>query len=199
MANLSEMRLVLASGSPRRRDLLSSLGFAFDVVATDVEETRLPDEAPATYVERLAREKALAAAAPSTVVLGADTAVVHRGRLMGKPAHPAEAIAMLERLSGEAHTVVTGVAVVRWTEGPSVISAIDRTVVRFLDLTKEEIAAYVATGEPMDKAGAYALQGRGGAFVESVDGSPSNVVGLPVHLAVRLLRVAGFDPFLQLD
>lgn len=167
------------------------LGLDFEVVVSDVDESRHPDEAPSVYAERLARAKAKAVASPESVVIAADTIVVHRGVVMGKPGHPAEAVAMLERLSGERHTVVSGVAVARWEEGPVVVSETERTVVSFLDLTAEEIAAYVASGEPMDKAGAYGLQGAGGAFVERVEGSPSNVVGLPLTLATRLLRLSG--------
>jgi septum formation protein len=185
------MRLVLASGSPRRRELLSALGLEFEVVSPDVDESRHPDEAPSVYAERLARAKASVVAQPGVVVIAADTIVVHRGIVMGKPAHPAEATSMLERLSGERHTVISGVAVARWDDGPVLVSDTDRTVVSFLDLTVEEIVSYVGTGEPMDKAGAYGLQGAGGAFVDRVEGSPSNVVGLPLVLATRLLRLAG--------
>jgi septum formation protein len=185
------MELVLASGSPRRRELLSSLGLEFRVVPSDVDETRHPDEAPSAYVERVARAKASAVAAPGRVVLAADTIVVHRGVVMGKPGHPAEARAMLERLSGERHTAISGVAVARWEQDLIVVSETERTAVSFVELTAEEIAAYVETGEPMDKAGAYGLQGAAGAFVSSVEGSPSNVVGLPLALATRLLRSAG--------
>lgn len=185
------MELVLASGSPRRRELLSSLGLEFTVVPSDVDETRHPDEAPTAYAERLARAKAAAVAVPGRVVLAADTIVVHRGVVMGKPGHPAEARAMLERLSGERHTVISGIAVARWEEDLVVVSETERTAVSFLELTGDEIAAYVDTGEPMDKAGAYGLQGAAGAFVASVEGSPSNVVGLPLALATRLLRSVG--------
>ena len=143
------------------------------------------------YAERLARAKASVVAQPGVVVIAADTIVVHRGIVMGKPAHPAEATSMLERLSGARHTVISGVAVARWDDGPVLVSDTDRTVVSFLDLTVEEIVSYVGTGEPMDKAGAYGLQGAGGAFVDRVEGSPSNVVGLPLVLATRLLRLAG--------
>lgn len=188
------MQLVLASGSPRRRDLLESVGAAFVAIAPDVDERRFPDEDPDSYVLRIAEAKARAVAEPGRVVLAADTTVVHHGRVLGKPAHPAEARAMLERLSGEAHAVHTGVAVAGAIEGSlEVHREVCVSVVRMLPLTGEEIAGYVAGGEPMDKAGAYALQGRGAIFVESVEGSPSNVVGLPLHVAARLLRGFGFD------
>lgn len=182
------MLLVLASGSPRRRELLAMIGLDFEVVVPDVDESRHPDEPPAEYVERVARDKALAAARPEAVVLGADTTVVAEGHVLGKPAHPAEARSMLLKLSGAVHAVYTGVAVVAAGETHS---AVDVATVRFSPLTEEEIAAYVATGEPMDKAGAYALQGMGAVFVEAVEGSPSTVVGLPLHLTARLLRAAG--------
>ena len=186
------MELVLASGSPRRRDLLAGLGLEFTVEPPDVDEARYPDEAPDDYVVRVARSKAEAVARPEAVVIAADTTVVHDGHVMGKPSHPAEARGMLRRLAGDAHTVYTGVAVARAENGTITIeTAVAQSVVRFTDLTEAEIAAYVETGEPMDKAGAYALQGIGATFVESVEGSPSNVIGLPMHLAARLLRSAG--------
>ena len=188
---MTSPRLVLASASPRRRELLDSLGLRYDVVPVEVDERPFPDEEPELYVERVARAKALAAGVSDAVVLAADTAVAVGGRLLGKPAHPAEARSMLRRLSGVTHEVVTGVAV--FAPGIEEVSAVERTLVRILELTDDEIAAYVATGEPMDKAGAYALQGLGAVFVEWVDGSPSNVVGLPLHVVARLLRQAGID------
>ncbi len=184
------MRLVLASSSPRRADLLRQLGLVFEIVPADVDESRLPDEPPASYVERLARDKARAILAPDSVVVAADTAVVHDGHLLGKPAHPAEATSMLRRLSGKTHDVFTGVAV---ASGDVLESVVDVTAVTLLDMTDVEISDYVDGGEPMDKAGAYALQGRGGVFVESVDGSPFTVVGLPIHLLPRLLSRVGAD------
>jgi septum formation protein len=171
--------------------MLTALGLDFEVVAPDVDEWRHPDEAPSAYAERLARAKAMAVAAPGAVVVAADTIVVHRGVVMGKPVHPSEARSMLERLSGERHTVISGVAVAHWDGGPVIASDTERTAVSFVELTGEEIAAYVDTGEPMDKAGAYGLQGAAGAFVDRVEGSPSNVVGLPLSLTTRLLRAAG--------
>lgn len=170
--------------------MLSSLGLGFEVIPPDIAEIIRPDEAPAAFVERVAREKAAAVDAPGSVVIAADTAVVHAGRILGKPRHPAEAISMLESLAGEWHTVVTGVAVRRDSE---VRSVVEQTRVSFTTMTGTEIAAYVATGEPMDKAGAYGLQGLGAVFVESVDGSPSNVIGLPVVPLARLLRSFGVD------
>lgn len=171
--------------------MLATLGLDFEVVASGIDESRHPDEAPPVYAERMARAKASELAAPDTVVIAADTIVVHRGLVMGKPGHPAEAHSMLERLSGERHTVISGVAVAYGGSVPVVASDVEHTVVSFVDITADEIAAYVATGEPMDKAGAYGLQGAAGAFIDRVEGSPSNVVGLPLTLATRLLRAAG--------
>jgi len=188
------MRLILASGSPRRRDLLASVGLDFEIIPSDIHEHRLPDEAPAIYVERVAREKASSVEVPDAVVLGADTTVVHAGRMLGKPSHPAEATAMLERLSGDSHTVLTGVAVSYMEDESRVlISEVSSSIVRFLPMTKDEIDSYVGTGEPLDKAGAYALQGIGAIFVRSVTGSPSNVIGLPLDVTARLLRIAGIS------
>lgn len=188
------MRLILASGSPRRLELLRSIGLNVEVEAPDVDERRMPDEAPGVYVERVAVEKAMTVAGQGRVVIGADTAVLHRGHLMGKPAHPAEARAMLSRLSGDAHTVLTGVAVAYVADvDTELVSAVESSVVHMTELTDTEIAAYVETGESMDKAGAYALQGLGAVLVEAVEGSPSNVIGLPLHVVARLLRSAGIE------
>lgn len=184
------MRLVLASGSPRRRDLLESIGLGFEIRVPDVAEVRLPDEDPARFVERMAREKANAVDAPGSVVIAADTVVVHRGKVLGKPGHPSEARSMLEALSGESHTVLTGLAV---RTGDDVRTHVESSSVRFASLTTDEIARYVDTGEPMDKAGAYALQGLGAVFVESVTGSPSNVIGLPLAPLAQLLRAVGVE------
>jgi len=162
------MRLVLASASPRRRELLERLGLQFDVEPADIDETRRPDEPPGVYVERVASDKARAVAGPGRLVIGADTSVVHEGRILGKPAHPEEARSMLRRLEGETHEVFTGMAVASWDEGVSLDSEVDVTEVKMVAMTGDEIADYVSTGEPMDKAGAYALQGSGGRFVEAV-------------------------------
>ncbi len=182
--------LVLASSSPRRADLLRQLGVEFEVTPADVDETRRPGEPAGIYVERLAREKAKAVVEPGKVVIAADTAVVHEGHVLGKPAHPAEARAMLSRLQGDRHEVFTGLAVAGVDEA---VSLVDVTKVRMLAMTDEEIADYVDSGEPMDKAGSYALQERGGIFVESIEGSPFTVIGLPIHLLPRLLRHVGAD------
>ena len=190
---MTNERLVLASSSPRRRQLLESLGLSFDVVVPDVDEIRRPDEEPYDYVERVARAKVEAIAAPGVVVIGADTTVVIDGRILGKPAHPDEAEAMLRKLSGNTHEVLTGVAVARLNPSLETVSTVESILVRFLLMTDEEISDYVATGEPMDKAGAYALGGVGAVFVEWVHGSPSGVIGLPLHATARLMRALGLD------
>jgi septum formation protein len=185
------MRLVLASGSPRRRALLETLNLDFEVDPADIDETRLPDEAPAVYVERVARAKASHVVARERLVIAADTTVVHEGRVMGKPAHPEEARAMLRRLQGDAHEVLTGLAVASMEEEVVIHSVVDDSMVEMVPMTEDEIVDYVATGEPMDKAGAYALQGLGGVFVRRVIGSPFTVIGLPIHLLDRLMSAAG--------
>lgn len=190
---MNDERLVLASSSPRRRELLEALGLSFDMVAPEVDEIRRPDEEPYDYVERVARAKVEAVAAPGLVVIGADTTVVIDGKILGKPGHPDEAEAMLRKLSGNTHEVLTGVAVARLNPGLEMVSAVESILVRFLLMTDEEIADYVATGEPMDRAGAYALGGVGAIFVEWVHGSPSGVIGLPLHATARLMRVLGLD------
>jgi septum formation protein len=171
--------------------LLTRIGLVFEVSAADIDETRHPDEAPGVFVERLAREKARAVGGSEDIVVGADTAVVFGSAILGKPAHPAEARSMLQRLQGKSHDVFTGIAVRR---GDQISSMVDVTQVEMLAMTEDEIDAYVSTGEPMDKAGSYALQGRGGLFVSSVTGSPFTVIGLPVHLLPRLIRAVGVDP-----
>lgn len=190
------VQIVLASESPRRRALLESLGLDFVCEPSNVDETRFPDEDPDHYVERLARAKATSISGRDRLVIGADTTVVLHGAVMGKPAHPSEARMMLRRLAGEAHTVHTGVAVSGFdaaSDAQVVLAAVDRTLVRFVDMTDLEIGDYVGTGEPLDKAGAYGLQGKGAAFVERIEGSPSSVIGLPLHVLARLLRRFGVD------
>ena len=183
------MRLVLASASPRRRELLAAAGVECDVALANVDETRLAGEAPAAYVERLARQKADAVAAryPGRPVLGADTAVVVGDDVLGKPADGGGAVRMLRQLSGRAHEVVTGLALV-WRD--RVFSEVVRTTVWMADLSADDIAWYVASGEPMDKAGGYAIQGLASRFIPRIDGSYSNVVGLPVATFVQMLKRA---------
>ena len=181
------VRVLLASASPRRQALLAAACIACDVDPVDVDERRQSGESPETYVERLARAKAAAGAArhPARIVIGADTVVVIDGEILGKPRDPAEASGMLRRLSGRTHEVLTGVAVA--ADG-GVRASVDRTIVWFDPLTDAEIAEYVATGEPMDKAGAYAIQGWASRVIPRIEGSYSNVVGLPVPVLIGLLR-----------
>jgi septum formation protein len=182
-------RLVLASQSPRRRELLAQLGVALEVRPAHADESQAPGEAPRAYVLRVARDKARAVA--GDVVLAADTAVVLGDEVLGKPADAADARRMLVALSGTVHEVLTAVVVRR---APALeVDAVVATRVRFASLSPAEVDWYVGTGEPLDKAGAYAIQGAGGAFVLSVEGSVSNVVGLPLAETAALLRRAGFS------
>lgn len=184
-----EERLVLASASPRRARILSELGIPFRVVVSRADESLRPGEAGAAAVERLARAKAAVVARAETLpVLAADTEVICDGDILGKPASREDALAMVRRLSGRTHEVVTGVCVVA---GGVTHSGVERTIVSIAALSDAECSWYVSTGEPMDKAGGYNVGGRGAFLVESVTGSPSNVEGLPVRLMLRLLRQAG--------
>lgn len=184
--------VVLASSSPRRREILAALGLAFDVRAADVDESLRDGESPFDAAERLAREKAAAveAGAGGALVIAADTLVVCDAAPLGKPGDRADARRMLALLAGRAHEVVTGVALAR---GGRIVSGREITRVAFAPMTLAEIEAYAASGEPDDKAGAYALQGIGGLFVTRVEGSPSNVVGLPVRLLYTLAAELGVD------
>jgi septum formation protein len=184
------LSIVLASASPRRRDLLRAAGIPFEVDAPIVDETRRPSEVAETYVERMAREKVTAVAArhPARVVLAADTIVVIGKRVFGKPIDAAEATAMLRALSGRSHLVMTAVAVAR---SGVVRAVVDQTTVRMRRIMDEEIATYVSTGEPLDKAGAYAIQGGAQAFIESIDGALDTVIGLPVDRVRALLLEVG--------
>jgi len=179
--------LVLASASPRRRELLTAAGLAFEVLPVDLDETPFSAEPPDAHVKRLAQAKAQAALAqrPDAVVLGADTIVLAAGAILGKPKDAEDAARMLRALSGQPHEVLTGVAL---TSRRSATVELARTRVWFEQLTEDEIADYVASGEPRDKAGAYAIQGLASKFVLRIDGSYSNVVGLPVALVYRLLK-----------
>ena len=185
-------RLVLASSSPRRQELLRNAGFTFEVVPSRIDEDNHPDADPIAHAERLAQLKAEEVAqrfAPEedVVVLGADTVVVAEGTVLGKPRSPEEAAAMLEKLSGREHQVITGVALL--APGGS-RRAVDHETTRvfFRPLTRQEIEDYAASGEPLDKAGAYAIQGRAGRFVTRLEGCYFNVMGLPVALVDRLVR-----------
>jgi len=194
--------LVLASASPRRRELLTQAGFTFEVHPADIPEDPYPNEDPIAYVTRLAREKAQAvyneitnncaseqraSAAPQVpqVVLGADTTVTLDNHILGKPSDPADAARMLRLLSGRDHRVITGVALVSANRTET---AAEVTTVQFLELSDQEIAGYVATGEPMDKAGAYAIQGRAARWIPRIEGCYFNVVGLPIALVSTLLK-----------
>ena len=179
--------VILASASPRRRELLAAAGIACDVDAVDVDEQPLTGEAPADYVRRVARLKVEVAAArhPQRVVLAADTTVVVGGEILGKPADDRDAARMLARLSGRAHQVLTAVALVG---GGQLAIEVETTTVWMDVLKAEDIAWYVATGEPRDKAGAYAIQGLASRFIPRIEGSYTNVVGLPVATVARLLK-----------
>jgi septum formation protein len=207
------LNLILASASPRRRELLTQAGFSFEVYPAHISEDPLPNEDPTAYVTRLAREKAQAVFAelsykspgapgpsqlgtgessnltlPSTTsltVLAADTTVTLDNHILGKPEDPADAARMLRLLSGRTHQVITGVALITAT---STQVAAETTAVQFLALSDEEIAAYIATGEPMDKAGAYAIQGRAARWIPRIEGCYFNVVGLPIALVSTLLE-----------
>jgi septum formation protein len=183
--------LVLASASPRRARILRDLGIPFRVAVSAADETLHAGEEGGAAVLRLARAKAEVVARSETLpVLAADTEVICDGRVLGKPESPASALSMLAHLSGRTHEVVTGVCLIK---GSVARSGIERTTVTFAEMTEAERAWYVATGEPMDKAGGYHVDGRGGLFIEGISGSPSNVAGLPVRLVFRLVREAGLS------
>ncbi len=186
----SPLRVILASQSPRRRDLLTLIGIPHEVRPADVDESVHPDEAPVPHCERLARSKAatLAEQHPDALVIGCDTIVVLDGDILGKPESPDEAHRSLTRLSGRTHTVFTAVAVSR--HGVT-RSAVESVSVTFRPLTPEQITAYVATGEPMDKAGAYGIQGYGATIVERIDGDYFAVMGLPLGRMITLLTELG--------
>lgn len=181
------MQLILASGSPRRRELLSSAGLTFRVQVPEVDETPLPGETPRDTVLRLAALKAATVSRlePEALVLAADTTVVLGDRMLEKPRHAAEARAMLEALSGNTHQVLTAFAL---HQGDRQHAAVCTTTVRFRQLTPGEIGTYVDSGEPMDKAGAYGIQGRAAGFVLQLDGSYTNVVGLPLAQVIDVMR-----------
>jgi septum formation protein len=187
---VSICHVVLASSSPRRRDLLNLIGIPHEVRPADIDETMRPREAPRRYAERLAREKASAFAVrdPDLITIGADTVVVVNRKVLGKPSDAADAARMLGMLSGREHTVITAVAVAR---GQELRSAIEEVRVKFRRLRDDEIEAYIATGEPMDKAGAYGIQGFGATIVERVEGDYFAVMGLPLARLVGLMRDVG--------
>ena len=180
--------VVLASQSPRRRQLLSLIGIAHDVRPANIDESYFAGEQPRAHAIRLARGKAEAIAAPGAVTIGSDTIVVVDGDVLGKPADASEAARMLRRLSGRAHTVITAVAV-HWRD--RLVADAEEVTVTFRQLSDAEISAYIATGEPMDKAGAYGIQGYGATIVERVDGDYFAVMGLPLNRLTRLLESLG--------
>lgn len=186
------MEIILASASPRRQELLRQVGLSFRIIPSQVSEETDEPMSPGALVEHLALIKAQAVASqePEALVLGSDTVVVVDGDILGKPRDRADAIVMLERLAGRAHQVMTGVAVV----GPLGISvAHEVTTVRFMPLTREQIERYVDSGEPMDKAGAYGIQGRASAMISSIEGDYFNVVGLPLCRTVQMLSHFGVN------
>jgi septum formation protein len=178
-------QLVLASASPRRSEILTSVGWPFTTVVPDIDESEMPAESPEVYVQRLAEEKARSIAAdhPERLVLGADTTVVIDGNIIGKPSDTADAERMLTLLSGNWHEVLTGIALVR--DGEASVG-MQRTKVKFAPMDKDEIRYLVEHGDPLDKAGAYAVQAQAALFIEGIEGDYWNVVGLPVSLVYRL-------------
>lgn len=191
MNDAQQPQFHLASASPRRREILSGLGLAFSYGGVDLDESPLEDEAVEAMALRLAREKAIAANGVRTrelPVLAADTIVVLDQRVFGKPASEADCVGMLTTLSGRCHRVITAVVL---QQGDVLHTALSETSVQFRDISPDEARRYWHSGEPGDKAGSYAIQGLGGAFVESISGSYSGVVGLPVYETVQLLEAAG--------
>ena len=188
-------RYILASSSPRRRQLLASIGLEFDVMPPDVPEVRSANETPEEYVARLSREKsrALSALHPSRWVIAADTTVLFGDELLEKPADAADAARMLGTIAGKTHMVYTGVTLEN-LEREHHDTRVVESEVRLLPLSREEIEWYVRTGEPLDKAGAYAVQGIASMFIESIHGSFTNVIGLPLATLFLMLRRAGLDP-----
>lgn len=187
------MRLILASASERRNELLRSAGFDFEARASHVEETRLAGESAEDFTRRMAREKARevgASAPPGRVILSADTVVVIDGQILGKPDGPEDAARMLRQISGCTHRVITGVCVLLSPDGPE-DSKRAVTRVTFAPLSEQEIHDYVQSGEPLGKAGAYAIQGLASKFVTRIEGSYTNVVGLPIHLVHEMLKPFG--------
>jgi septum formation protein len=190
MASISELRVILASSSPRRRQLLDLVGIAHEVKPSDIDESLIVGELPEQYAERLAREKVavIAESSPDALVIGADTIVVIDDMVLGKPQDVGEAESMLRRLSGRSHTVMTAVAA---TFDGRLASGVEIVDVTFLPLADEEISRYVATGEPMDKAGAYGIQGYGATIVRRIDGDYFAVMGLSLVRLVALFREIG--------
>jgi septum formation protein len=189
------MKFILASGSPRRRELLASIGLDFDVIPSSVHEVRNEGESVTAYVDRLAREKAdeVARRFPDRWVIAADTVVYLDGAVLEKPVDEADARTMLATIAGRQHTVFTGVTLQNLGSGYGETSVMS-TNVSIMELQPEDIAWYVSTGEPLDKAGSYAVQGIGAMFIESIEGNYTNVVGLPLSLLRHMMVRAGLDP-----
>ena len=185
------MKIILASGSPRRRELLTQTGIEYTVDPADIDEVT-SETLPAKVVEDLSRQKALAVAAnhQDEIVLAADTVVAFDDKILGKPKDEEDAFRMLRELSGRTHQVYTGVTVI--SPSGQTVTGLDRTDVTFELLSDEDIISYVRSGEPMDKAGAYALQGKAGAWIARLNGSDTSVIGLPLYLVRRLLIRSGF-------
>jgi septum formation protein len=189
------MKLILASTSPRRAEILHDAGFSFIVVSSAIDETALPGESPSQLVQRLADAKAelvAARAAGPAIVLAADTAVTLEGRIFGKPRSSDDARHMLEQLSGRTHAVVTGVTLIRLPDAER-RTFVESTLVHFAQLSAEEITRYLATEEPHDKAGAYAIQGRAGRYIPRIEGDYFNVVGLPLSRVTQALADLGWS------
>jgi septum formation protein len=192
------MKLILASASPRRADILRNAGLAFEVIRADVDETLLPGERAGDYVRRLAGQKARAALerlgrdAPPAILIGADTTVVASGQILGKPANDEDARRMLRLLSGQTHEVLTGITVIRSADGYSA-SQVETTRVSFASLSESDIEDYLASGEPFDKAGGYGIQGIGGRYARRIEGCYFNVMGLPLSRLWSMLRAFGWD------
>ena len=193
--NSAPMKFILASASPRRRELLASIGLEFDVKPSNVPEVRQDGEAPEEYVARLSRDKAnaLAAQHPNDWIIAADTTVLLGDELLEKPVDAQDAARMLATIAGKTHIVYTGVTLENASRGYR-DTRVAKSEVRMLPLDAREIEWYVRTGEPLDKAGAYAVQGIGAMFIDSIHGSYTNVVGLPLATLFQMLRKAGIDP-----
>ena len=190
MARAVSPTVILASASPRRRELLTLIGLEHEVQPADVDETLIAGEAPRAYADRLARNKAQAVATPATITIGCDTIVVVDGDVLGKPRDAADASRMLRLLSGRSHLVMTAVAI---AHAGRIVSDVVQVGVTFRTLGDAEISEYIRTGEPMDKAGAYGIQGYGATIVDGVDGDYFAVMGLPLNRLVRLIESIGFE------
>lgn len=192
------MKLILASTSPRRAEILRNAGFVFDVSPTHTDETRQPDEAAEDYVRRIAQAKAhavreqLRATGEPAIVIAADTVVLAEGQILNKPQDAADARRMLRMMSGKSHQILTGLAVLRLPDGPAAVH-IERTRVELLPISDDQIESYLGTGESFDKAGAYGIQGVAGRFVAKIDGCYFNVMGLPLSRVWRAIRALGWE------